>query len=44
VPIDVSIDVFVNIDVLVYVDIDGTRPFIPAGMTPVARPMFVTAA
>jgi hypothetical protein len=44
VPIDVFIDVFVDIDVLVYVDIDTTGPFIPAGMAPVARPLFVTAA
>ena len=44
VPIDVFIDVFVDIDVLVNVDIDATGPFIPAEMTPVARPTFVTAA
>ena len=38
------IDVFVDIDVLVYVDIDTTGRFTPAQTVPVARPTFLTAA
>jgi len=43
VPKDVFIDVFVDIDVLVYVDIDTTGPFMAADTAPGARPTSVAA-